>query len=231
MIEETSLMMKTLFPGLVALPNLHPLFVHFPIALFLSALGMEALAVALRREKCHTVATWMLYLGTASALLTVLTGLGAEFSLAALHAQGHDAPGHDYIHIHRRWMITTTLFGVGLSCYLYWINTKEKWSTHRWVLLIGFLMLAMLTALGADRGARLVYEFGTGVNPDIIKTGHIEKQSTTGYTQGGEEAHTPGAPASSSTPGTDASTPHPHDNSDTGTNPIRPGEQGGREGE
>lgn len=181
--------MKILFPGLDALPNMHPLFVHFPIALFMSALGMEMLAVVLRREKFHIVATYMLYLGAATALLTVITGIGAEFSLAALHPDGHSAPGHNHIHTHKNFMIITTLFGSLLAGYLYWINAKEKWNTHRWGLLVGLIILAGLTAMGSDRGARLVYEFGMGVNPAIIKTQSLENHRADDPHDEGDDHH------------------------------------------
>ena len=50
-----------------------------------------------------------------------------------------------------------------------WINKKGKWASHRWGFLMGLVILAALVALGADRGGRLVFEFGTGVNPEVLK--------------------------------------------------------------
>jgi uncharacterized membrane protein len=38
--------MRALLPGLHSMLNLHPLFVHFPIALWLGALVFEIVAVA-----------------------------------------------------------------------------------------------------------------------------------------------------------------------------------------
>lgn len=38
-------MVESFLPGLSALQNIHPMFVHFPIAFFLGALAMEGLAV------------------------------------------------------------------------------------------------------------------------------------------------------------------------------------------
>jgi uncharacterized membrane protein len=161
--------METLLPGLTILKNnLHPLLIHFPIAFFLGALALEGLAV-LRSEKFHFAATCMLYLGTLSALAALPTGFIAANIVAATDPRGHDSPGHDFIHIHRNWMVATTLFGIVLSAYLFWINERGKWRSQRWRLLLGLVFLAFLVAMGADRGARLVFEFGTGVNPEIIK--------------------------------------------------------------
>ena len=163
--------MEILFPGMAALQNnIHPLLIHFPIAFFLGALAMEAMAV-LRDQRFHFAATWMLYLGTLSALVALPTGFIAANIVAATDPRGHSAPGHDFIHIHRNWMIAVTMVGIFLSIYLFRVNQKGKWASQRWRLLFGLVVLSALVALGADRGGRLVFEFGVGINPDVIKEG------------------------------------------------------------
>jgi uncharacterized membrane protein len=157
----------SLLPGLSAIQNIHPMFVHFPIAFFLGALAME-LAANFVHERFHFVATWMLYLAALSAVVTATTGFLAMNQIAAASG-GHHAPGHELIHVHQNWMVSVTTIGVLLSIYLFWINKKGKWISHRWRFLGGLLLLSMLLTLGADRGARLVYEFGRGVNPEVLK--------------------------------------------------------------
>lgn len=161
-------MMQTLLPGLTAIQNIHPMFVHFPIAFFLGALVMEGVSI-FRGERFHPVATCMLYLGTLAAMVTLSTGFIAANTIAAMDPRGHSSPGHDYIHIHRNWMIAVTLLSALLSLYLFWINRKEKWISQRWGFLLGLMILSALVTLGADRGARLVFEFGVGVSPKILK--------------------------------------------------------------
>ncbi|MBI3803539.1 MAG: DUF2231 domain-containing protein [Nitrospirae bacterium] len=162
--------METLLPGMATLRgNIHPLLIHFPIAFFVGALAMEVLAV-LRDEKFHFAATWMLYLGTLSALIALPTGFIAANIVAATDPRGHDAPGHDFIHIHRNWMVASTAVGILLTGYLLWINKKKNWVSHRWRLLLGLAVLSALVALGADRGGRLVFESGTGINPEVLKS-------------------------------------------------------------
>ncbi|HEY5648703.1 MAG TPA: DUF2231 domain-containing protein [Nitrospiria bacterium] len=161
-------MMELLFPGLSALQNIHPMLVHFPIAFFVGALAMEGLAV-FRDEKFHLVSTWMLYLGALAAIVTFFSGFNAAAAVAEMDPRGHKAPGHEFIHIHRNWMAATTLWSILLSGYLFWINKKQLWPSQRWGFLIGLMVLAALVSLGADRGGRLVFEFGVGVKPGILK--------------------------------------------------------------
>jgi uncharacterized membrane protein len=160
-------MIGQILPGLAALQNIHPMFVHFPIAFFLGALAMESVAIVVH-ERFHLVATWMLYAGTLSSVATVTTGFLAMNQIAAVSGS-HQAPGHEFIHIHRDWMVSVATMGVLLAAYLFWINRKKKWLAQRWGFLVGLLLLSVVLTLGADRGARLVFEFGKGVNPALLK--------------------------------------------------------------
>ena len=160
--------MEKLLPGVSSIQNIHPMFVHFPIAFFLGALAMEGLAL-FWRDKYHDVSTWMLYLGTLMAVLTVPTGFLAMDNIAAVDPRGHNAPGHDFIHIHGDWMVGVTAASLLLSGYLFWVDKKQRPRGFRWGFFLGLLVLCLLLTLGADRGARLVYEFGTGINSKVIK--------------------------------------------------------------
>lgn len=79
-------MVESLLPGLSAFQNIHPIFVHFPIAFFLGTLAMEVVAI-FRHEKFHLVVTWMLFLGTLSAIMTLPTGFyAADWSRRPIRA-------------------------------------------------------------------------------------------------------------------------------------------------
>jgi uncharacterized membrane protein len=151
------------------------MFVHVPIAFFLGALAMEGLAL-FWREKYHDVSSRMLYLGTLMAVVTLPTGYLAMNNIAAVDPRGHNAPGHDFIHIHGNWMVSVTLVSILLSAYLFWVDKKQKQGGYRLGFFFGLLVLCFLLTLGADRGARLVYEFGTGINSKVIKELKEENQ-------------------------------------------------------
>ena len=73
--------METILPGVRGMLNWHPLFVHFPIALWTGALLFEAIAVLRASEEWHKTAARLLYLGTLCGLAAAGTGLLAEESV------------------------------------------------------------------------------------------------------------------------------------------------------
>ncbi len=152
--------MDAILPGLKAMLNYHPVFVHFPIALWLGALLFEALAAArssAAKEELHRIAALLLYLGTLSAFFAAGTGLLAEDSVPK------SSPAHDVMELHQTLMLIATSLAVGLSLVAFFL--REKF-TSRWrkIFLLGLVVLAALMAVGADRGAQLVYQYGTAVN-------------------------------------------------------------------
>ncbi len=145
------------FPGLKGMLNYHPLFVHFPIAFWLAALLFEVIAVWRASEEMHRTATRLLYLGTFCALFAVYTGLMAQVAVMEV------GPAHDVMEIHEKIMLITTSFAVGL-CMLAFFPRKNFTAGLRKLFLAGLLVLAALLAVGADRGAQLVYQYATSVN-------------------------------------------------------------------
>lgn len=66
--------MEHILPGINAAPNIHPLFVHFPIALWLAALLFWIVALAKKNDELWRFGRWLLYLGTIGGLAAVATG-------------------------------------------------------------------------------------------------------------------------------------------------------------
>ncbi len=58
----------------IRLVELHPIIVHFPIALLLSSVAFDFIAVALRRWNIADIGTWLLGAGVVGALLAGLSG-------------------------------------------------------------------------------------------------------------------------------------------------------------
>jgi uncharacterized membrane protein len=133
----------------------HPLVVHFPIALLLAAVLLDALALGLKRPGLHAVALWNLWLGTLGAAIAVLTGLRAA------EVAKHTFEIHQVMELHRKLGIATLVLGGLVVAWRLWVRDRLS---HPARILTLVVMLAMAGTLGygAHLGGRLVYEFGVG---------------------------------------------------------------------
>lgn len=148
--------MDALFPGLRAMENLHPVFVHAPVVLLPFALAFQALAVWRRREDWQRVALWLLYLGTLGALAAAATGLLAEETVE------HPEAAHEVIGLHKTLMLTTTGLAAALSAVAFALRRHLARGVQ--ILLLGGLLLVNgMLVVGADRGGQLVYQYGVAV--------------------------------------------------------------------
>lgn len=145
-----------MLPGLRAALNYHPMFVHFPIVLWLLALLFEGLAVWRGSDEMQRMASRMLYLGTLAAILTAMTGLAAQKSIPPGDAQRVAG-------IHEALMLVSTSLAFGLCIFAFALR-KNSTTELRKVMLLGLVILAILLTIGADRGAELVYGYGSAVN-------------------------------------------------------------------
>jgi uncharacterized membrane protein len=145
-----------MLPGLRAALNFHPVLVHFPIVLWLSALLFELLAVLRASDDMQRVAARMLYLGTLAAIVTVLSGWAAENSVPPGEAQR-------VVGIHETLMLISTSLALALCLFAFFAR-KNFTAPLQKLMLLGLFILAALLTIGADRGAQLVYGYGTAVN-------------------------------------------------------------------
>ncbi len=140
-------------------PGWHPVVVHFPLALVVTATALLSAARILRREDhvatLAMVGTWNLCLGAVAAMFALATGLAAVFGLHVGLA------AHQSISLHLKWAIFTT---VALLLLAVWRgaggaqNSRPSW--------IFILMLAVMTAaliVTGYRGGENVYRHGVGV--------------------------------------------------------------------
>jgi uncharacterized membrane protein len=98
----------------------------------------------------------MLYLGTLAAVVTALTGLAAENSAPPGVAQR-------IVGIHQALMLVSTSLGLALCIFAF--SVRQNFTAQlRKFMLLGLSILAVLVIFGADRGAQLVYEYGSAVN-------------------------------------------------------------------
>jgi uncharacterized membrane protein len=145
-----------MLPGLKAVLNFHPLFVHFPIGLWIGTLIFELIAVLRKSDDWHRTAARLLYLGTLAAGIAILSGLAAEKSVPP-------GPAMTVVGIHETLMMITSSVALAL-CLFALVFRKNFTANYRKLMLIGICLLTVLLVLGTDRGVQLVYGYGSAVD-------------------------------------------------------------------
>ena len=140
------------------IPNYHPIFVHFTVALLSLAVGLFVMTPFLKgalREQWSIVARWALWFGAGFTIVTGLTGL------YAYNTVNHDTPSHIAMTDHRNWAIATITAFFMLAV---WSIVRYRGAKQLGLIFVVFLALSgALLASTAWRGGELVYRHGLGV--------------------------------------------------------------------
>jgi uncharacterized membrane protein len=141
-------------------PNFHPLVIHFPIVLVIAAAVVDLVDVAFERSVWLKAATTTLYVTAALSLIVAYaTGLQAVSTVLV--------PGmaHPVITAHRQWALITMAYCIVVATLrLLVLRGSNGRSRRRRTALLGIgLVAVVLIQQTAERGARLVYEYGTGI--------------------------------------------------------------------
>lgn len=193
------------------IPNWHPAFVHFPLALLIvatAALLLSLPATKTRREALEFFAHWNLRLGFGFALITVWLGWLAYQSVA------HDGPAHAAMTRHRDAAFLT----VGLWTPLF----LASWYHRRWrapvrvLFAAGALVAAIALARTGWLGAEAVYRHGLGVMrlPAVTSEGH-DHHAPDAASHGHDAAPGATAPPASPEEHNGTAAPHHHDGDHT----------------
>ena len=141
------------------IPNWHPIFVHFTVALLsMAALFFLAARFATAdrwRSQWAAVAYWNLWIGTAMTAVTVAAGW------YAFNTVTHDDPSHAAMVAHRNWAIPTFAAFVALGVWG-WRNYRMTQAITTAFLLVTLAGTGLLLST-AWHGAELVYRYGLGV--------------------------------------------------------------------
>ncbi len=152
-------------PGVAGMANIHPIIVHFPIALLNAFFVMELLAFLLKKEKLREAASWMLYLGTLGAAVAVAAGVRAVNTLP------HTEEVHAIIQAHRTLGIVVLVLAIFLSAWR--LLAKERFSLKaQTIYLVVAFVMAVIMVFGADMGGVMVYKYGVAVEAVDQPEGH-----------------------------------------------------------
>lgn len=178
------------------IPNWHPVFVHFTVALGSLAAFFYLTLPLVKSPLLHTewsvLARWNLWLGTAFAVVTAI------FGLLAFNSVPHDTPSHAAMTTHRNWAVVTLVLFLLLTGWSVW-RYRRRITTTSAPFLLALALAAGLLMSTAWHGAEVVYRYGIGVK-SLPKA--EAKASASGDTHAHEHAE------SEADMGDDA-TPHP----------------------
>jgi len=140
------------------IPNWHPIFVHFTVALLSLATGLFVVTPFVKsplKEQWQTVARWALWFGAGFTIVTGLTGLYAYNTVA------HDTPSHLAMTEHRNWAIVTIALFLALAAWsIVWVRKNKPLGT---VFVVCIAIGGGVLASTAWHGGELVYRYGLGV--------------------------------------------------------------------
>ena len=153
--------MEDLLVGLRELPNLHPVVVHFPIALLPVALLLDALGLVAGSRDMLVAGRWCLWLGTLTAALAAATGIeGAD----DVHPYVSDA-AEALMGRHMTLQLGTVGAAVGLSLWQLAARAPFPARGRPVYLLLAAAMVANLT-YASDLGGQMVLLHGVAVRAD-----------------------------------------------------------------
>lgn len=156
-----------LMPGIAALDNLHPLLVHFPIALLSCFFLLDFFGTVFKKTLWRDIAGGFLYLGTLFAVFTVMAGFMAEESVP------HGGNVHEIMERHEMLGISVLSLAAFLSIWRWLAHGKIKGEVNIFYLLLS-AVLCVLLALGADLGGLMVYKYGVAVEAAATADGMEE---------------------------------------------------------
>lgn len=132
---------------------LHPKLVHFPIALFISALGFEIFAYLFRKDPFHKTSVYLFTVAALMSFVVVQTGLWEQ---SRLHLN------HPVLTEHRLYGLLTMWVSL-LSLPVLWVLRTRVPKYFRPVFFVVLIAVSVLVFLTAHEGGELVYEYGAGV--------------------------------------------------------------------
>ncbi len=140
------------------IPNYHPIFVHFTVALLLLSVGLFVVTPLVKsplKEQWLIVARWSLWFGAGITIITGIAGLDAYNTVA------HDTPSHIAMTDHRNWAIATIILFLALATWsIIWVRKGKNLGV---LFVVCMVIAGGVLASTAWRGGEVVYRYGLGV--------------------------------------------------------------------
>lgn len=135
---------------------IHPMLVHFPIALLSASVFVDLLGQRWWRDECRIAGLYMLVLGLAGALAAVASGAMAEEAVEHSGVPEQVLELHESLGFATFW-IFAGLLGLRIVWWLEWVQERPLVSVT-----LGLIGVAVLL-VASYFGGSLVYDYGAGV--------------------------------------------------------------------
>lgn len=151
---------------MIDINHVHPMLVHFPIVLFMAAVGLQFLVLLrggdLGAPECMArTALWALVIAAAMAALAAVFGDIALEHAADLGFPEPELEEHEELGFATMWtLVALSLIHVGAR-----FRGIALEGTKGWVLAVAGLAGIVLMIVAAAHGGELVYELGVNVAP------------------------------------------------------------------
>lgn len=132
---------------------IHPKLVHFPIALFMTALGLDLMSLIFRKESFHKSALTIYVLAVLVSPLVVRTGL---WEAERLHLNHPLLTEHSLMAQRLMWISS-------ISLPLLWLQRRISEKYFRILFAVMLLLTAGLVTYVGHLGGKMVYEYAVGV--------------------------------------------------------------------
>ncbi len=157
-------------------PNLHPMVIHFPIAIISLAVLMDLLNLLLPKDQTwwNEKSTFVLYiLGTVMTVGVYFTGRSAADSVFL------PTEAQNLLNAHADWALWTVWFLViytAARAMFFWKDKIHRRSVSHIIFFVTSLVSMILFYQTSDRGAEMVFRHGVGVQ--------VEESSDTNEAEG-----------------------------------------------
>ncbi|MBI5806890.1 MAG: DUF2231 domain-containing protein [Ignavibacteriales bacterium] len=144
------------------LAELHPIFVHFPIVLFLAYFIVECLNLYYKENIIDAINFIILIAGVLFSVVVVMTGNQAK-AVALPLMNSKPAEVKEILELHETAATFSLWLFTGIFFLRYYLYSKRKLSM-RWkifITIIAFIGIVTIFETGL-LGGKLVYEYGVG---------------------------------------------------------------------
>lgn len=162
---------------------LHPMIVHFPIALFIGGVLFELLALFFRREFFQKLALANFTLAALGAIAAVI------FGEIAANTIPHNETIHEIMETHELlgWITAGLFVIIALWNFFHW---KRHWPRAQFLYWPLLIVAAGTITWGATLGGRMVFDQGAAVKPLYEVMESSEGGAGHHHTDGAEDADT-----------------------------------------